>query len=345
MKSFFLLLVAVPFFAFSQSTQKGYEINGNITGYPDGTSVSFLNQQTNTLEKQTTIEKGSFTIKGNLAEPSFIILVFGEQPPAIPMFIDNSKVLIKGDRNNLDNLSITGSKTENEYQEYVNSVKPYEHLFTEAVKKDPDSVIALEKVTENFVKKYPSSHVDPIAILRLMQVSGNINLVDNLYKQMSNEVKETNLSKYVNQQLELAKINPVGSQIDDFSETDTAGKKVNITSFRGKYVLIDFWASWCRPCRMENPNVVAAFKKYNDKNFTVLGVSLDQSKPAWFNAIKMDGLNWTQVSDLHGWNSALAAKFKIYSIPQNILIDPQGIIIAKNLRGDALNQKLDELFN
>jgi len=149
----------------------------------------------------------------------------------------------------------------------------------------------------------------------------------------------------VDQQLEVAKINPVGSKIADFSERDTAGKTVSITSFRGKYVLIDFWASWCGPCRMENPNVVAAYNKYNNKNFTVLGVSLDQAKPAWLNAIKMDGLNWTQVSDLRGWSSELATKFKISSIPQNILIDPNGIIIAKNLRGEALNQKLDELFN
>lgn len=345
MKSIFFLLITVPFFAFSQSTSKGYEINGDISGYPDGTSVSFLNQQTNALEKQATIEHGKFTIKGNLAEPSFIILVFAEQPPAVPMFIDNSKILIKGDRNSLDNLSISGSKTESEYQEYVGKVKPYEHLFAGDGTNSPDSIAALEKITENFVKKYPSSHVDPIAIIRMMQISNNVILADNLFKLMSKEVKETNLAKYVDQQLEVAKINPIGSQIVDFSETDTSGKRVNITSFRGKYVLIDFWASWCRPCRMENPNVVAAFNKYNKKNFTVLGVSLDQSKPAWLNAITMDGLNWTQVSDLHGWSSELATKFKISSIPQNILIDPKGIIIAKNLRGEALNQRLDELFN
>jgi peroxiredoxin len=152
------------------------------------------------------------------------------------------------------------------------------------------------------------------------------------------------LSQYLNQQLALAKINPIGSQVADFSQTDTSGKTVKISSFRGKYVLIDFWASWCRPCRAENPNVVAAFNKYHDKNFTVLGVSLDQAKPAWLSAIHMDGLTWTHVSDLKGWGNEVAALFHVVQIPQNLLIDPKGKIIAKNLRGEALDNKLGEIL-
>jgi peroxiredoxin len=345
MKSFLLLFIAIPFFAFSQSSTKGYEISGNVTGYPDGTSVSFLNQQTNRPEKQTTIENGKFTIKGNLQEPSFIILIFADQPPAIPMFIDNSKIKITGDKNNLDNISITGSKTETEYQEYAKAVKPYEQMFVQGAEKDPTSVAAVEKISNDFVKKYPSSFVDPIAIIRVLQTSQNQVVADNMYKTMSEDVKKTNLAKYVNQQLELAKINPIGSEIADFSQTDTSGHKLKISSLRGKYVLIDFWASWCRPCRMENPNVVAAYNKYHQKNFTVLGVSLDQAKAAWLNAIHMDKLTWNHVSDLKGWSNEVATKFQITSIPQNILIDPKGIIIAKNLRGEALDKKLEEVFN
>lgn len=345
MKSFLLFLIILPFFAFSQTASKGFEISGNVTGYPDGTSVSFLNQQTNTPEKQATIQNGKFSIKGQLTEPSFIILIFADQPPAVPLFIGNDKIVIKGEKDNLDNLSITGSKSENEFEEFSKEMKPYEQLFAGTVEKDSNSVAAIQKISENFVKKYPSSYVDPIAIIRIMQTSDNVTLADNLYKMMSKEVKQTNLAKYVDQQLAIAKINPIGSQIADFSEKDTAGKNVDISSFRGKYVLIDFWASWCRPCRMENPNVVAAYNKYHQKNFTVLGVSLDQAKAAWINAINMDGLSWTHISDLKGWNNEVAAKFKITSIPQNILIDPKGIIIAKNLRGDALDKKLEELFN
>ncbi len=345
MKSFLLLFIAVPFFAFSQSSSKGFEISGNVSGYPDGTSVSFLNQQTQKPEKQATIENGKFTIKGSLPEPSFIILIFADQPPAIPMFIDNSKIKITGDKNNLDNISITGSKTEDEYKEYAEAVKPYEQMFVPDAEKDSASVAAVEKISEDFVKNYPSSFVDPIAIIRVLQTSQNQVVADKMYKIMAKDVKETNLAKYVNQQLELAKINPIGSEIADFSQTDTSGHKLNISSLRGKYVLIDFWASWCRPCRMENPNVVAAYNKYHQKNFTVLGVSLDQAKAAWLNAIHTDGLTWNHVSDLKGWSNEIATKFQITSIPQNILIDPKGIIIAKNLRGEALDKKLEEVFN
>jgi len=352
MKQLFFLFIALPFFGFAQTsvnatktnTNDGYEISGNISGYPDSTSVSFLNQQTGVPEKQTIFENGKFLIKGQLSEPSFIILVFGDQPPAIPLFIENSKVKIAGDKNNLENLSITGSKTETQFAEYSKLTKPYLDLFSPDVAKDPDSVKAVEKISEEFVKKYPSSYVAPLAIIRILQTSQNVAKAESLFKMMSGEVKNSSLAKYVDQQLAVARINPIGSEIIDFSEDDTSGHKVTLSSFRGKYVLVDFWASWCRPCREENPNVVAAFHKYHEKNFTVLGVSLDQAKQAWLSAIKMDGLSWTHVSDLKGWGNQVALLFHITSIPQNLLIDPHGKIIAKNLRGDALNTKLEELL-
>lgn len=322
----------------------GFIITGNIKGYPDGTPVSFLNDQTGVPDQQGTFQSGKFEIKGKMEQPGFKSLIIANAAPAITLFLDNSRVKITGDKSALDNVSITGSPSHSLFESYGKAIKPYEKVFMPDSEYDSVAVQRVVSISEAFVRKNPTSFIAPLAIIRLYQASEDGVKAEQLYNLMPDPVKNTSLSAYLNQQIQESKINPIGSVVPDFSQPDTTGKLVNISSYRGKYVLLDFWASWCRPCRQENPNVLAAYNRYKTKNFTVLGVSLDQAKPAWVDAINMDKLSWSHISDLKGWGNSVAGMFHITAIPQNLLLDPSGRIIAKNLRGNKLDRKLVEVL-
>ncbi|RFZ83217.1 AhpC/TSA family protein [Mucilaginibacter terrenus] len=198
----------------------------------------------------------------------------------------------------------------------------------------------------SFITANPDSYLSLLALTSVSGPSPDVNEVEPLFNGLSDELKNSDQGKQLKYSLDKLRITAIGSMAPDFTQEDVNGKPVSLSSFKGKYVLIDFWASWCGPCRQENPNVVRTYNKYRGKNFTVLGVSLDREngKAAWLAAIKSDGLNWTQVSDLKFWDNLVAKLYGVESIPQNFLIDPQGKIIAKNLRGDDLDAKLEQLF-
>ena len=232
-----------------------------------------------------------------------------------------------------------------EYQQAPTNKKNDQTFKASIEKRYSDVVDDIKKVMRAFVSKHPDSYISLIVLSELFDSNSEAEIAK-LYQNLSESVKKTELGEELGIRLFSKTRTSIGTVAPDFTQNDPKGKPVKLSDFRGKYVLIDFWASWCGPCRQENPNVVKAYAQFKNKNFEILGVSLDNpnAKTAWLNAIERDKLTWTQVSDLQGWKNQAARLYGVESIPQNFLVDPDGVIIAKNLRGENLIITLSNLL-
>ncbi len=212
------------------------------------------------------------------------------------------------------------------------------------------AMLKTEKKKEQavFIKKHPDYFMSLVALNEVIgPLPTDVPSLQKLFKQLDKSLQQTATGIKTKANLDKFDAVSIGRIAPLFSSTDTAGLTVNLADYRGKYVLIDFWASWCGPCREENPIVVKAYQKYKDKKFEILSVSLDQAgkHDAWLKAIHDDQLTWQHVSDLKYWDNAVAKLYMVRSIPQNFLLDPKGRVIAANLRGHELDKKLAEFIH
>jgi len=354
--------------------QDGFLINGKISGlrqkvaylvtYKDGGAAKVDSSAVDTV-------KGTFRLHGKVETPDLMFITFPDGSE-IEVFVENTVITVKGD--SIQNTVIEGSGSNDEYTaykvrrdsvdgefkaqqaEYDSVLLKYNaarkggneaetrSLYDQLAKIEAIPEARMKEYNVDFVKNHGSSFVAPVVLWNELAWSMDAPEMEPLVKGFDTSIQKSGYVALLKQRIETLKKVSIGSPATDFTMNDTLGNPQKLSSFFGKALLVDFWASWCGPCRRENPNIVAAYRQYSRKGFDIVGISLDKNKARWMKAIGDDMLGWHHLSDLRGWNNAAAGLYGIRSIPSNLLLDKNGIIIGKNLMGDDLTNKLRELL-
>ena len=364
--------------AFVASAQTGYLIKGQI-GKMGKPAKAFLLTKLEGKEKLDSVElvNGAFTFKGSVPSPMEATLrLKHDNSIDIPgrrikidgmgIILGNENITITG-KDSIKTATIKGSTLTDESNKVdallgpiYGKLKALDKEFAdqpEAKKQDKTYIMELEKRAKviekeifdtkiNYVKQNPSKYMALMALNSTLSPGFDAIEMEKIFANINPELRNTYFGKQVAERIASFKKTQEGVEAQDFTQPDVDGKLVKLSDYKGKYVLIDFWASWCAPCRRENPNLVKVYEQYKSKGFEILGVSMDKAadKAKWLKAIADDKLTWKQVGDLKGWENSAAAQYDVKAIPMNFLIDPKGKIIAKDLRGAALETKVKELF-
>ncbi|MBD1363157.1 AhpC/TSA family protein [Mucilaginibacter sp. ZT4R22] len=370
------LVILMPFIACAQSSN--FKLSGKI-GNLNKPAMVYLDYMDNgkSHEDSTELINGAFSFSGQIADlatarmalapngggKQFAIYRGGD---AIYFYFGKEQIMMAS-KDSLSNALVTGSKTYDEFAAYTKTVGGSIMALTKAVNLDfasgtPEqqkdttyikavdarfrrAIAARNEKQLKFARENPNSYFALVALSEAAGSKVDVAVVEPIYKTLKPQFKQTDMGIELAQRIKAASTIVVGNQAPLFTQNDETGKPLSLAALKGKVILIDFWASWCAPCRAENPNLAQQYQLYKDKGFEILSVSLDSDKKNWTGAIQQDGMPWKHVSDLKGWNNMVGRLYGIRAVPACFLIDANGKIIATDIRGEGLNAKLAEIFN
>lgn len=351
----------------SQPSEQGVKLSGNLEQFPAGgfAYVEFIGangvQPFDTLEVSS---DGDFEEYLTIDEPAFFRLNFnGRQIITLILTGEEEHVVVNAHGNDPQGFSEVSGSYDTEYknqidammQTYRQQVQGFQQAQrqaranndAQAFQTSQMQMMNLAKQTEAELKdliREASPSLASFYGLQMIDATQNFAFIDSIATELQAEMPENFHVESLISQVSTKRNLAIGKMAPEIALENPDGEVIKLSSLRGKYVLIDFWAAWCRPCRAENPNVVRVYNEYGGENFEILGVSLDKTREKWLGAIAQDGLPWLHVSDLKFWRSEAAQDYQVSAIPATFLIDPDGKIIAKNLRGASLEAKLKEIF-
>jgi len=350
--SIFIFLVFTGVSAFGQNTY----LSGQLNGLSNDTVQLFYTNNDHWITDTITASNDQFNWQADLALPTRVGLKV--DTTYYYFFASSGHLHLTGIKGDVASYKLIGSPMQQDADSFKRLTRDFtvawDSLFKKSQNASQSEQIAIEKQrqalkiqNDRTISQFIDNHPGSLYSLYLVNLEREYPDIKRLYDKLDLSAKQSPLGQKIAQKLRLLSRRQIGQQMPDFTQPDTSGHPVNFNEFKTgyKYILVDFWASWCAPCRAENPNVLKAYNKYKDKGFTVIGISVDDNAVSWKKAIRHDKMPWTQLSDLKGWKNKLSTALGIEFIPSNLLLDAEGKIIAKDLRGADLEKKLSDLLN
>lgn len=363
MKKIFIAIAAIGLFLGSCTSSDQYKLTGKVEGMTEG-KVYLSKLQDNKLVKtdSTEMTAAGFSFEGTVTSPDLYYIELEGQRGAIQVFLENTAIAVDANVENLREAKVIGSSNQDILTAFGELQKGFQEkqqaLYPEYQKaSEAKNQVVMDSVEAEFHK----SEADKLTASKdFLKLNGNtvaaafvayritspleVAEMEEIYALLGENAQKSSYATLIKDKIEVLKNVTVGQPAPDFTLNTTEGTPLSLSSFKGKVVVIDFWASWCGPCRGENPNVVKMYEELHPKGVEILGVSLDDSKEKWLKAIEDDGLIWNHVSDLKGWGSSAAKLYGVNGIPATVVVDQNGVIVAKNLRGAELKAAVEKLI-